>query len=186
MSEKMLTGYRVVEYSAMSTGAMFASRFLADYGAEVIKVEIPNDPDDDSRKLPPIVNGVSATYANLNSGKKSVSLDFRTPEGHEMLMKLLKTAKTLKAMTPQLEHMNQQLKLASIKAEAVSEKSEADIKRIKPLLTALPILLAINSIYNKDDELEGIKGYGTAARKYIEKKSSEQQLAKAVSKILRK
>lgn len=103
-----------------------------------------------------------------------------------LLMKLLKTAKTLKAMTPQLEHMNQQLKLASIKAEAVSEKSEADMKRIKPLLTALPILLAINSIYNKDDELEGIKGYGTAARKYVEKKSSEQQLAKAVSKILRK
>lgn len=103
-----------------------------------------------------------------------------------LLMKLLKTAKTLKAMTPQLEHMNQQLKLASIKAEAVSEKSEADMKRIKPLLTALPILLAINSIYNKDDELEGIKGYGTAARKYIEKKSGEQQLAKAVSKILRK
>lgn len=103
-----------------------------------------------------------------------------------LLMKLLKTAKTLKAMTPQLEHMNQQLKLASIKAEAVSEKSEADMKRIKPLLTALPILLAINSIYNRDDELEGIKGYGTAARKYVEKKSSEQQLAKAVSKILRK
>lgn len=100
MSEKMLTGYRVVEYSAMSTGAMFASRFLADYGAEVIKVEIPNDPDDDSRKLPPIVNGVSATYANLNSGKKSVLLDFRTPEGHEMLMKLLKTADIFIAAEP--------------------------------------------------------------------------------------
>ena len=38
MSEKFLTGYRVVEYSAQSTGAMFASRFLADYGAEILAV----------------------------------------------------------------------------------------------------------------------------------------------------
>ncbi len=103
-----------------------------------------------------------------------------------LLAKLLKTAKTLKAMTPQLEHMANQLKLAGIKAEVVKEKSDADLQRIKPLLTAAPILLAINSIYNKDDELEGIKGYSQAARRYASQKSSEQKLIKTISKAIRK
>lgn len=101
-----------------------------------------------------------------------------------LLAKLLKTAKTLKAMTPQLEQMAKQAKLAGIKAEAVKEKSDADMKRIKPLLTAVPILLAVNSIYNKDDELEGIRGYGTAVKRYATQKSSEQKLIKTITKAI--
>ena len=91
MAEKVLEGYRVIEYTQNLSG-MHTGLMLAMMGAEVIKVEIPDDPDDLTRREAPIVNGVSAAFASVNMNKKSVALDFRTPEGAELLKKLLLNA----------------------------------------------------------------------------------------------
>ena len=91
MSDKLLNGYRVIEYAQTLSG-MHCGAMLAEMGVEVIKVEIPGDPDDLTRSEAPIVNGASAAFASVNVGKKSVSLDFRTPEGAEVMKKLLATA----------------------------------------------------------------------------------------------
>ena len=54
----------------------FASRQLADMGADVIKVERP-DGGDSARAYDAAVNGVSAYFAWLNRGKRSVVLDLK-------------------------------------------------------------------------------------------------------------
>lgn len=103
-----------------------------------------------------------------------------------LIGKALKTVRTLNGMKPQLDEMQNHLKMMEIKTSVVDETSKTSKERLKPLLTALPILFAINSIYKKDDSLEGVKGYGSAARTYVTNQQAEQKLIKAVAKALAK
>jgi len=64
---------------------------LADYGAEVIKIEAPNG-GDPLRNLAPLKNGASPHHAFRNRGKKSVVLDLEHPEGQALFKKLVLTA----------------------------------------------------------------------------------------------
>lgn len=64
---------------------------MAQQGAEVVKVESPHSPDP-VRHYPPIKDGVSAFYETLNAGKRSVSIDYRSDEGREDLLRLAATA----------------------------------------------------------------------------------------------
>lgn len=89
MAKKALEGIRILDFTTMAAGPT-AGAMLADYGAEVIKVERPGR-GEDGRKFPPMVDGESLTYCWFNRGKKSLALDLKDPEGVEIVKKLLPT-----------------------------------------------------------------------------------------------
>ena len=60
---------------------------LADLGAEVIKVELP-EKGDESRNFGPFQNGESAYFASVNRGKKSVTIDLRREAGAQPVRRL--------------------------------------------------------------------------------------------------
>jgi len=100
MAEPPLKGVRVVELARILAGP-WAGQLLADLGADVIKVENPDGGDDTRGWGPPFVKGqngenLSAAYYHAtNRGKRSVAIDFRTPEGVSRLKKLIASADVL-------------------------------------------------------------------------------------------
>ena len=95
---KALQGIRVVELGDYIS-APFCGRLLADLGAEVIKVEPPNE-GDSSRRNGPFPDDApdaeaSGLFLYLNTGKLGVTLDITTPTGREMLLRLLEDADVL-------------------------------------------------------------------------------------------
>lgn len=95
-----LAGVRVIELARILAGP-WAGQLLADLGADVIKVENPNGGDDTRGWGPPFVIGrdgenLSAAYYHAcNRGKRSVAVDFSTPEGAETIRKLVASADVL-------------------------------------------------------------------------------------------
>ena len=89
-----LNGVKVVELARILAGP-WAGQTLADLGAEVIKVEAPEG-DDTRRWGPPFIErdgDRSAAYFHAaNRGKKSVTCDFRTPEGQDYVRRLVADA----------------------------------------------------------------------------------------------
>ena len=91
MPYQTLTNIRVIDASTGIAGP-YAGKMLADYGADVIKLELPHSPDF-SRDAGAFPNGVphsekSALYLHLNAGKRGVTLDPSTPEGKRMFAEL--------------------------------------------------------------------------------------------------
>ncbi|MCY3762465.1 MAG: CaiB/BaiF CoA-transferase family protein [Gemmatimonadetes bacterium] len=78
----LLQGVRVLDLTRVLAGP-FASMILADFGAEVVKVELPVG-GDEARGFGPFVNGESAYFASVNRGKKSVAVDLRNERGQEL------------------------------------------------------------------------------------------------------
>ena len=70
----------------------FATTLLADYGAEVIKIEPPGSGDIARAWGPPFYDQESAYFVNLHRNKKSVELDLKHPEGRELFFRLLDCA----------------------------------------------------------------------------------------------
>ena len=93
-----LSGVRVIESSLLGPAAI--TTHLADLGAEVIKVESPAG--DYVREMTwPIINGVSLLHFHINRGKKSLTLDLKTPEGVSIYKDLVKDADVvIEAMRP--------------------------------------------------------------------------------------
>lgn len=87
MSPNILQGIRVLDLTQNVAGP-FCTQILADFGAEVIKVERPTGGDDTRDWLPPEIGGESATFLALNRGKKSVAVDMGTPRGREIVARL--------------------------------------------------------------------------------------------------
>ncbi|MBO0940016.1 CoA transferase [Fibrella sp. HMF5335] len=88
-----LVGLRVLDLTRLLPGPL-GTMMMADMGAEVLKIENPNSPDY-VRMFPPYQNGESLNYIAYNRSKKSVLLDYTTPEGRETLLKLAETADVL-------------------------------------------------------------------------------------------
>jgi crotonobetainyl-CoA:carnitine CoA-transferase CaiB-like acyl-CoA transferase len=87
---------------------------LVDWGAEVIKVEHPETGDPQrglitSGLLPGGADAVNFMIEQPNRGKRSVGLDLATPEGHQVLMKLVASADVF--LTNYLPHVRQKLKI---------------------------------------------------------------------------
>ena len=82
-----LAGLRVVALEQAVAGP-FASRQLADMGADVIKIERP-DGGDSARGYDGAVNGVSAYFAWLNRGKRSVVLDLKQDADRDVCASLM-------------------------------------------------------------------------------------------------
>jgi len=85
-----LQGIRVVDLSRILSGP-FCSMFLADMGAEVIKIEDVGD-GDPVRHQGLLRNGYSLYFASFNRNKRSMTLDLRSREGKEVLRRLIATA----------------------------------------------------------------------------------------------
>ncbi len=83
---KPLDGIRVVDFTSMMAGP-FATRLLADCGAELIKVEALTG--DYMRYRSPVRDGRSSYYGQMNVGKKSIAIDLKTPKGREIARKLI-------------------------------------------------------------------------------------------------
>lgn len=86
----ILNGIRVLDLSRYIAGP-YCGVLLADMGAEVIKVEKLNG-GDETRTLGPWKDGTSLYFPGYNRNKKSVTVNFRTPEGIALIKKLVDTA----------------------------------------------------------------------------------------------
>jgi len=82
-----LQGVRVLDTSAVIAGP-FAAALLGDFGAEVIKVEMPGR-GDTGRAMGPLVDGKSVRWATFARNKKTVSLDLRKESGKNLYLKLV-------------------------------------------------------------------------------------------------
>jgi crotonobetainyl-CoA:carnitine CoA-transferase CaiB-like acyl-CoA transferase len=86
----LLSGLRILDLGTMVAGPVAATLF-ADFGAEVIKVEVP-ERGDTVRDLGPFVDGKCLYWSVEARNKKSVTLDLRKPEGRELLLQLVEQA----------------------------------------------------------------------------------------------
>jgi crotonobetainyl-CoA:carnitine CoA-transferase CaiB-like acyl-CoA transferase len=88
-----LSGVRVLAVEQYGAGP-FGTMFLADQGAEVIKIENPNDGGDMSRAVGPhfLAPGDSEFFQSFNRNKKSLTLDLGRPEGQAVLHDLVRAA----------------------------------------------------------------------------------------------
>jgi alpha-methylacyl-CoA racemase len=98
MTELPLAGVRVLDLSRLLPGP-FCSLLLADFGAEVIKIE-DTGMGDYVRWSPPYYEGAqetarSALFLALNRGKRSVRIDLKSDAGREVLLRLIRDADVL-------------------------------------------------------------------------------------------
>jgi crotonobetainyl-CoA:carnitine CoA-transferase CaiB-like acyl-CoA transferase len=89
---KSFEGLRVIDFSTTIAGP-HCTRMLADMGAEVIKIESAEG--ETMRNRPPVRNGCSSAFGQLNIGKKSLVLDLKSPDAIEILRRLIASADIL-------------------------------------------------------------------------------------------
>lgn len=82
-----LEGLKVLDIATI-IAAPFAATLLADYGAEVLKIEMPGH-GDGVRSFPPFKDGKPLWWKAANRNKKFATLDLRTPEGLALFKRLL-------------------------------------------------------------------------------------------------
>ncbi len=87
-----LEGVKVVEFCHVAAGP-FCGMLLADFGAQVTKVEPPEG--DAMRQWPPITQGFSENFASINRGKRSVALDLKDPAQRDIARALVLEADVL-------------------------------------------------------------------------------------------
>lgn len=85
-----LEGIRVLDMSRLLPGP-YCTSILADFGAEVIKIEEPGK-GDYSRTFPPFIGDLSYWFLIVNRNKKSVVLDLKSEAGKQQFLELVKTA----------------------------------------------------------------------------------------------
>jgi crotonobetainyl-CoA:carnitine CoA-transferase CaiB-like acyl-CoA transferase len=85
-----LSNLKVLDLTSHLSGP-YCAMILADHGADVVKIENPND-GDQLRKTPPFQGGESAPFMLWNRNKRSVTLDLKEPKDHQLLLKMAETA----------------------------------------------------------------------------------------------
>ena len=91
-STKSFQGLRVLDFSTTIAGP-HCTRMLADMGAEVIKIETAEG--ETMRTRPPVRNGFSTAFGQLNVGKKSLLLDLKSADGIDVVRRLAASADIL-------------------------------------------------------------------------------------------
>jgi formyl-CoA transferase len=93
MDKQILSGIKVLELGQLIAGP-FAAKTLADFGAEIIKVETPGD-GDPLRKWRMLHNGTSVWWQAQSRNKQSVCIDLRQQEGQALVRRLAESADIL-------------------------------------------------------------------------------------------
>lgn len=88
-----LAGLRVIDLSLFLPGPL-ATQFMADHGAEVIKIESLHE-GEPNREIGAKRDGVSVYFANTHRGKKSLALNLKDPSGVEVLLRLAEKSDVL-------------------------------------------------------------------------------------------
>jgi len=88
----LLEGVKILDLSRVLAGP-FATMYLSDLGAEVIKIEPPEG--DETRRYTPIVNGVSTYYYSVNRGKEVIFLDLKDDGDRTVLKKYIEESDIL-------------------------------------------------------------------------------------------
>ncbi len=89
-----LEGLLVVDLTRALAGP-YCTLMLGDFGARVIKIEVPTGGDDTRGWGPPFLAGESAYFLGINRNKESLTLDLKTPEGQQVLGRLVARADVL-------------------------------------------------------------------------------------------
>jgi crotonobetainyl-CoA:carnitine CoA-transferase CaiB-like acyl-CoA transferase len=92
MSTAILDGLRVLDLTTTIAGP-HCTRLLADLGARVVKIESPEG--DLMRTRPPVRDGASSYFGQLNAGKRSVVLDLKQPAAVDVVKRLAASADVL-------------------------------------------------------------------------------------------
>lgn len=145
MVDRLLEGIRIIDFSTGRFGG-YATMLLADFGAEIIKVENIKTEGDVLRKRAPKNEKGSASHAYFNRGKKSLCLDYNNPEGKKIVYKLVRNADVV----------------VDSFAAGYMEKigyGYDDLKKINPA-----IIVASNTAFGKTGELSFASGSDIAAQ----------------------
>ena len=94
MSELPLSGIKVIDFTGVQAGPA-CTQMLAWFGADVIKVERTNGGDVTRGRLRDIPELDALYFTMLNSNKRSLAIDTKTPEGSEVIEKLIREADVL-------------------------------------------------------------------------------------------
>ena len=94
MSSSLLQNVRVLDLSRVLAGP-YCTMLLGDYGADVIKVEVPGRGDDTRQWGPPFAGGESAYYLSVNRNKRSITVNLKSPDGQDIIRRLAATADVL-------------------------------------------------------------------------------------------
>src|SRR6516225_4040690 len=86
-----LDGLLVVDFTRVVAGPA-CTQTLADFGAEVIKIENPDGGDDTRAYEHAEIGGESAAYLSLNRNKRGVALDLAVPEARDVARELIRKA----------------------------------------------------------------------------------------------
>jgi len=98
MSEQALSGVKVLDLTWQIAGP-YCTKLLADFGADVIKIEKPGD-GDPARSMGPFFKDdpspeKSLLFLHLNTNKKSITLNLKTATGKKLFIELVKDAQIL-------------------------------------------------------------------------------------------
>ncbi|MBV8662399.1 MAG: CoA transferase [Hyphomicrobiales bacterium] len=91
-SDQPLSGVRVIDFTQVMLGPS-ATQVLADYGADVVKIERPGAGDLSRSSIPDDPDGLdNPVFRSLNRNKRSIALDLRKPEGKAVIYDLVRKA----------------------------------------------------------------------------------------------
>jgi len=142
----VLDGYQVIDFTQVLAGPT-VTRLMAEMGAEIVKVEIPPR-GDISHALPYIKDGRSAYYVQQNRGKKSLCVDPKTPEGLEIIKKLI----------PQMDVLVENFSPGTISRMGLGYET---VKAINPR-----IIMCSVSAFGQTGPLANLPGYDNIAQAY--------------------
>lgn len=93
-----LTGIRVLDFGRYIAGP-YCAALLADYGADVIRIEAPGG-NDDRFSVPVAEDGSGAMFMQMNRAKRGLTLKPGSPQGREIVRRLVETADVVVANLP--------------------------------------------------------------------------------------
>ncbi len=139
-------GLKVLDFMWVMAGPA-ATRVLADYGAQVVRVESANKIET-ARTIQPFLDDQggaenSGLYQNMNAGKLGLTLDLTRPEARQVVLDLVRWADVVcESFSP--------------KAMRAWGLSYDDLRKVKP-----DLIMASSCLFGQTGPLSGLAGYGT-------------------------
>ena len=141
-----LTGVRVLDFSRVLAGPLCA-QYLADMGADVIKIEAQRG-GDDTRSWPPFEDGVGTIFLAVNRNKRSLALDLKSPAALDIIYRLaLQSDVVLESFGP-----------------GVTERLKIDFETLKAINPRL-VYCSVSG-YGTRGPMKGNKGYDLIAQAF--------------------